>query len=162
MRNTRITAPVLAVAALTLISSTLPAQRLLSATERQAIADSVRVVADSVFAAGRRRDPDRMFSWYSPSATLLHNGTSEDWHAHQIAARALYDTLGAVDVRPLGHEIEVLAPTVALWRGRYSYRITDSAGRVISGDAAQTWIFVREHAGWRIVHIHLSDPVSAK
>jgi ketosteroid isomerase-like protein len=162
MRNTSIASCILVLAASTLLPYTVAAQRSLSAAQRAAITDSVGFVADSVFAAGRRRDLDRMFSWYSPSATLLHDGKPEEWKTHQAAARALYNTLRAVDVRPLGHEIEVLSPTVALWRGQYAYSLTDSAGHVIGGSAAQTWVLARENAGWRIVHIHLSDPMPAR
>jgi hypothetical protein len=83
----------------------------------------------------------------------------QDWTEHQANARAFYQTLRAAELRPLAHTIEVLSPTVALWRGQYAYVLTDTAGHVNSGSAAQTWVLTREPAGWRITHVHISDPL---
>ena len=161
MRRITVAAPVLILAALSRSPPRLMAQVTLSSSQRSAIADSVRRITDSVFAAGRRRDLDRMFSFYGASTTLLHDGKPENWREHQSGARAFYKTLRAVDVHPLDHQIDVLSPTVAVWRGQYAYSFTDTAGHVTAGMAANTWVLVREADGWRIVHVHISDPLPA-
>jgi ketosteroid isomerase-like protein len=133
------------------------AQRPLSPARRTAIVDSVRAVADSAFAAGNRRDLERLYSFYSPATTLLHDGTVQDWAVHQASARAFYQTLRSVELRPLDYAIDLLSPTVAVWRGRYAYVLTDTAGHAASGTAAQTWVLTRDAVGWRITHVHISD-----
>jgi ketosteroid isomerase-like protein len=134
-------------------------QANLSATQRAAISDSIRQLTDAAFAAGRSRDLNRLFSFYSPKTSLLIDGKVKDWAQHQAEGRAFYGSLKSADLRPLTHAIEVLAPTVALWRGEYSYAFTDTAGHVIKGASANTWVIQRGDRGWQIVHVHISDPL---
>jgi hypothetical protein len=137
---------------------TSDAQAPLSAVQRSAISDSVATVMDSVFVLSSRPDLDRMYSFFRTNATVLHDGKAEDWKEHQAGTRAFYKTLRSVDMHPLAHEIDVLSPTAAVWRGQFSYTFTDSAGHGASGIAASTWVLARDSSGWRIVHLHLSDP----
>ena len=130
----------------------------MSPAQQKAVADSVRTVTDSVWAAGNRRDLDRLFGFYSVNCTLLQDGRPDPWPAHQAAARVFYSSLQAAEVRPLDYGIDVLSPTVAVWHGTYSYKLTDKTGKVISGAAANTWVLHREPGGWRIVHVHISNP----
>lgn len=134
------------------------AQASLTAVQRSAIADSVTTVMDTVFALSSRRDLDRMYSFFRPNTTVLRDGKPEDWKEHQAGTRSLYRTLRSVDMHPLAHEIDVLSPTSAIWRGQFSYNFADSAGHVTSGIAASTWVLARDSSAWRIVHLHLSDP----
>ncbi|HET9634655.1 MAG TPA: nuclear transport factor 2 family protein [Gemmatimonadaceae bacterium] len=118
---------------------------------------------DSVFGLSSRPDLDRMYSYFSANTTLLHNGKPEDWKEHQAGTRAFYKTLRSVDMHALAHEIDVLSPTAAVWRGQLSYSFADSTGHLASGIAASTWVLARDISGWRIVHLHMSDlPASAK
>jgi len=134
------------------------AQASLSDFQRSAIADSVAIVMDSVFALSSRPDLDRMYTFFRANTSVLHNGKPEDWKEHQAGTRAFYRTLRSVDMHPLAHEIDVLSPTAAIWRGQFSYTFADSAGHVTSGTAASTWVLARDSSGWRIAHLHMSDP----
>jgi len=140
---------------------TSDAQASLSAFQRSAIADSVAAIMDSVFALSSRPDLDRMYSFFRPNTSVLRNGKTEDWKEHQAGTRAFYKTLRSVDMHPLGHEIDVLSPTAAIWRGQFSYTFTDGEGHVTSGVAASTWVLARDSSGWRIAHLHMSDPPTA-
>ena len=144
-----------------LIPHVADAQAALSAAQRSAIADSVATVMDSVFGLSSRPDLDRMYTYFSANTTVLHNGKPEDWKEHQAGTRAFYKTLRSVDMHPLAHEIDVLSPTAAIWRGQFSYTFADTAGRVTSGVAASTWVLARFVSGWRVVHLHMSDPPAA-
>ena len=148
-------------AAIVLGCSASPPNVPLSDVQRAAIEDSVRATTDSVFAAGNRKDLDRMFSFYSANTTLLRDGKYEAWAEHQAGARAFYATLKAVDLRALDHTVEVLSPTAAIWRGRYRFSLTPQSGKPIAGTAANTWVLTRETTGWRIIHVHISDPMPA-
>jgi uncharacterized protein (TIGR02246 family) len=135
----------------------------LSAEMRSAIADTVRSIGQATFNAGSARDLDRMYANFSPGTTLTVSGQiAPSWPAHQEQARAFYRTLRAVSYEPMVHGVDVLSPEVAIWRGRYRYTFTDSAGTVTSGTAAQTWVFVREDRRWRIVHAHISAPLPSR
>jgi len=162
MRSIAVASLVLVFAANALAPHASGAQVSLSAGQRSAIADSVGSVMDSVFAAGSRPDLNRMYSFFSANTSLLHDGKPEDWKEHQGGTRAFYKTLRSADLRPLAHEIDVLSPTVALWRGQYSYSFADSAGHTISGIAATTWVLARNSSGWHIVHLHMSNPPASK
>ena len=153
--------PTVGAGLLTLLACTSPPAAtpvVMTAHQRAVLADSVRAVADSVFAAGDRRDLDRMFSYYSANTTLLQDGKPDPWPLHQANARAFYATLQDAEVKPLEYSVDVISPTAAIWHGTYWYKLTDKAGKVIQGSAASTWVFSRESAGWRIVHVHISDP----
>jgi ketosteroid isomerase-like protein len=161
MRMPRCVVPVLflAAAASFIAAPAAHGQANLAPTQRAAITDSIRQFTDAAFAAGRSKDLNRLFSFYSPTTSLLIDGKVKDWAQHQAEARAFYGSLRSADLRPLTHEIQVLAPTVALWRGEYSYAFTDSAGHVIKGASASTWVIQRSDRGWQIVHVHISDPL---
>jgi len=155
-----ISVPGLAIVSATigLTPYTSAAQASLTAVQRSAIADSVATVMDTVFALSSRPDLDRMYSFFRANTTLLHNGRPEDWKEHQAGTRSFYRTLRSVDMHPLAHEIDVLSPTAAIWRGQFSYNFIDSVSHVTSGIAASTWVLARDSSGWRIVHLHMSDP----
>jgi len=161
MRIPRLVVPVLCLAAAEsfIAAPAAQGQANLSPAQRAAITDSIRQFTDAAFAAGRSKDLNRLFSFYSPKTSLLIDGKVKDWAQHRAEARAFYSSLRSVDLRPLTHEIEVLAPTVALWRGEYSYAFTDSAGHVIKGASATTWVIQHGDRGWQIVHVHISDPL---
>ena len=158
MRTISVAGLAIVVVASGLTARTTKAQVSLSARQRSAIARSVATVMDSVFTLSSRPDLDRMYSFFSANTTVLHNGKPEDWKEHQAGTRALYKTLRSIDMRPSAHEIDVLSPTAAIWRGQFSYSFTDTTGHVTSGLAASTWVLARDRSGWRVVHLHLSDP----
>jgi hypothetical protein len=158
MRTISIPGLAIVLGSIGLTPHTSDAQASLSAVQRSAIADSVATVMDSVFALSSRPDLDRMYSFFRANTTVLHNGKPEDWTEHQAGTRAFYGTLRSVDMHPLAHEIDVLSPSAAIWRGQFSYAFTDRAGHVTSGIAASTWVLARDSSGWRIVHLHMSDP----
>jgi hypothetical protein len=99
-----------------------------------------------------------MFSYYGANTTLLSDGKSDPWPSHQANARVFYGTLQNAEVKPLEYSVDVLSPTAAVWHGTYSYKLTDKTGKVLQGSAANTWVFSREPTGWRIVHVHISNP----
>ena len=148
---------VLAAGALACGRTPASMQMSLPESRRRAITAAVEAVADSVFAAGTRRDV-AMYSFYSPDATMLLDGAAVAWTDHQAAAPAFFASLRSAHFRPLAYEVDVLTPTQALWRGRYEYAFTDTSGARISGTGAQTWVLTQRPSGWRIVHAHVSYP----
>lgn len=158
MRMISVAGLAIVFATIGLTPHTSAAQASLTAVQRSATADTVATVMDTVFALSSRPDLDRMYSFFRANTTVLRNGKPEDWKEHQAATRSFYRTLRSVDMHPLAHEIDVLSPTVAIWRGQFSYNFADTAGHLTSGVAASTWVLARDSSGWRIVHLHMLDP----
>ena len=71
--------------------------------------------------------------------------------------------LSAVQRSAIADSVATVMDSVFGLSGQFSYSFADSAGHVTSGIAASTWVLARDKSGWRVVHLHMSDPpASAK
>jgi uncharacterized protein (TIGR02246 family) len=145
------------------VGTPLPDAGQLTESHRVALADTIRSLGDSIFAAGNVKDLDGLFRYFDPSVSFLDNGAFiPSWEKHKEGARPFYRSLKSVHFEPMDVRVEVLSPDVVVWSGRYRYANVDSLGVTASGTNGQTWVFVRENVGWRVRHIHISTPVALR
>ncbi len=140
-------------------SSTV-SQQTMSASDRQAIADSIVRLSQQVMQAGEALDVDAMSSWFRDDEGSAFGGASGlmlSTSELERNLRATYGRLEGQEFEPSGQRVVVLAPDAAVVTGIGRFESTDTLGNRGYGNQAYTFVWTRSAERWGIVQAHFSS-----
>lgn len=140
-------------------SSTV-SQKAISASDRQAIADSVVRLSRQVMRAGETLDVDAMTSWFRDGDGSAFGGASGLMLSTSELERNLRGTYGRLEgqeFEPRSQRVVVLAPDAAVVTGTGRFAATDTLGNRGYGSQAYTFVWTRSEERWGIVQAHFSS-----
>jgi uncharacterized protein (TIGR02246 family) len=132
----------------------VPSPESLAAAE-----DSIRALAARFIAADSRRDAGAVLALFADDAgaAIASNGALRpSLAAFGEALDALYGQTRELVIVEDGVRVTALGPDAAVLTATYESFRTDTAGKVVPGRAALTYVGERRGGSWKIVHYHFS------
>ncbi len=130
----------------------------LTETRRAAIQDSVEQVVRGMLDAANRRDAAGFLGAYVDEAVMAYNGaiySSKD--SYRAALDSVWESLAAVETRPMSLRTMVLGPDVAVTMVPFALTLTAKSGRQVTGQGVYTMLLQRRQDAWRILRSHESE-----
>jgi len=131
------------------------------AARQQAIEASIRALHNRLRQAAGKLDAVALYEPVLDTDTppIIESGQLRPTRAAALANTAAgLEALSALSYEYTREHIDVLSPTVAIWVGEGTSRMTLQDGREIVAPFAETLVLVLRDGDWKILHAHRSTP----